>query len=153
MPTSGTITKYVFLVISHIYPVISKELDNMIEKRGYPEIKSVRQWKIEPRPRTKSQCKLVSVQPWKRNWLVKSELNETCGVVGVTSAPLSLMLIGWGQTRFLFVQAEIITKIRVGTNLQYTQKRQTRAYPANSYYSLQWFKNLIKIWDSKGNAA
>ena len=63
MPTSGTITKYVFLVISHIYPVISKELDNMIEKRGYPEIKSVRQWKIEPRPRTKSQCKLVSVQP------------------------------------------------------------------------------------------
>ena len=42
MPTSGTIMKYFFLVISHISPVISKELDNMIEKRGKPEIKSVR---------------------------------------------------------------------------------------------------------------
>lgn len=42
MPTDGTIMKYFFLVVSHITPVISKEFDNVIEKRGNPEIKSVR---------------------------------------------------------------------------------------------------------------
>lgn len=31
MPTGGTIMKYFFLVISHISPVISEELDNKIE--------------------------------------------------------------------------------------------------------------------------
>ena len=42
MPTGQTIMKYFFLLISHISQVISKELDNMVEKRGNPEIKSIR---------------------------------------------------------------------------------------------------------------
>lgn len=42
MSTAGTIMKYSFLVISHISPVITKELDNQIKKRGNPEMKSVR---------------------------------------------------------------------------------------------------------------
>ena len=56
MPTGGTIRQWSFLVISHISPVISKELVNKFEKRGNPEIKSVRA-KLSP---THGQKALIS---------------------------------------------------------------------------------------------
>lgn len=57
MPIGGTIRKsWSFLVISHISPVISKELVNKLEKRGNPEIKSVRA-KLSP---THGQKALIS---------------------------------------------------------------------------------------------
>lgn len=79
MPTGGTIRKWSFLVISHISPVISKELVNKFEKRGNPEIKSVRA-KLSPTHGQKALIIFFFLQ-WKRNWLVKSVLNETRGAV------------------------------------------------------------------------